>query len=66
MLKELLDNRVDLQSHLFRRGFIVSSKSLSGRQGDFPFYNNFKSEALGNVHIYVHNTLDIHTAKVGG
>lgn len=66
MLKELLDNRVDLQSHLFRRGFIVSSKSLSDRQGDFPFYSNFKSEALGNVHIYVHNTLDIHTAKVGG
>lgn len=63
MLKEELDKRADLQSQLFRRGFIVSSKSLDDKQGAFPFYNNFKNAELDGMHIYVHNTLNIHTAK---
>lgn len=63
MLKEELDKRADLQSQLFRRGFVVSSKSLDDKQGAFPFYNNFKSAELDGMHIYVHNTLNIHTAK---
>lgn len=62
MLKEKLDNRPDLQPELFRRGFIVSSKSLMDKQGYFPFYNNWKSAELESLHIYVHKTLNIHVA----
>lgn len=63
MLKEQLDKRVDLQSMLFRRGFIVSSKSLDNRQGAFPFYNNFKSAEIDGAYIYVNLLMDIHAVK---
>lgn len=60
MLKDKLDVRPDLQDHLFRRGFIMSSKSLDDKLNEFPFYGNWKSAELSGFHIYVHRTLEIH------
>lgn len=63
MLKEKLDKRPDLQGSLFRRGFLMSSKSLEGRLNEFPFYGNWKSAELGDLYIYVHNSLNIYVAE---
>lgn len=65
MLKEKLDSRKDLQSMLFRRAWMVSKGSLDNKINEFPFYGNWKSADLGRVHIYVHNTLNIHQVSVG-
>lgn len=66
MLKEKMDGCKDLQPLLFRRAWLVSKDSLDSKMGEFPFYGNWKDADLGLVHIYVHNTLNIHTVKVLG
>lgn len=66
MLKEQLDNRIDLQPMLFRRGWLISKESLDDKMGEFPFYGNWKFRDLGNLHIYVHNSLDIHQIESKG
>ena len=63
MLKTQLDKRPDLQEQLFRRGFIMSSKSLDDKLNAFPFYGNWKAAELSGFHIYVHKTLNIHVAE---
>lgn len=66
MLKEKLDRRPDLQDGLFRRGFVMSSKSLDDRLDEFPFYGNWKSAELAGFYIYVHKTLNIHVVECEG
>lgn len=66
MLKEKLDNRKDLQPMLFRRAWLVSKESLDDKLNSFPFYGNWNSADLGGIHIYVHNTLNIHHIETGG
>ena len=63
MVKTQLDKRPDLQDQLFRRGFIMSSKSLDDQLNVFPFYGNWKVAELSGFHIYVHKTLNIHVAE---
>ena len=59
-LKKKLDGRKDLQTMLFRRAWLISKDSLDNKMSTFPFYGNWKSVDLGVLHIYVHNTLNIH------
>lgn len=66
MLEEQLNSRKDLQSMLFRRGWIVSKDSLDSSMDKFPFYGNWKTADLGGYHIYVHNALKIHQITIMG
>lgn len=50
-----LNNRNDLQEHLFIRGFLVTnSKELFNTNG-FPFYNNWNYKRVGSFQFLTHN-----------
>ena len=53
MLKDLLDNRKDLQKHLFVRGFMITNDKFTV-SAQFPFYGNWKQEKRGNYTFCVH------------
>lgn len=53
MLKDLLDNRKDLQKHLFVRGFMITNDKFTV-SAQFPFYGNWTQEKRGNYTFCVH------------
>lgn len=54
MLKDLLDNRRDLQKHLFVRGFMITNDKFTV-SAQFPFYGNWNQQKIGNYTFCVHN-----------
>jgi len=47
MLKEVLDNRVDLQKHLFVRGFLITNSDITNKKNEYPFYSNWNMKQIG-------------------
>jgi len=55
MLKEVLDNRSDLQKHLFVRGFLITTRNFSSQINFYPFYNNWKQYELNDLYFIINN-----------
>ena len=53
MLKDLLDQRKDLQKYLFIRGFMITNDKFTV-SAQFPFYGNWKQQKYGNYTFCVH------------
>jgi len=61
-LKKVLNSRTDLQHLLFRRGFFVSKKAISGVDM-FPFYGNWNHVEKYGYNFYVHKDNHFHFAQ---
>lgn len=53
MLKKQLDRRVDLQRHLFEKGFLITNAKLQ-ECNVFPMYSNFQKTRVFGYDIWVH------------
>lgn len=53
-LKQHLNNRPDLQYLLFRRGWLISRKSLDDGMNVFPFYGNWNMVEAAGWHFMTH------------
>ena len=62
---KVLNERVDLQHLLFRRGWIISRKSLDEKLNDFPFYGHWHSEAKAGWHFMTHEDAHCHIYAEG-
>lgn len=52
-LKQMLDQRPDLQPYLFCRGFLVTDQELD--TSAYPFYGNWNKVFIGSFILYYHN-----------
>ena len=64
MLKQLLDNKPDLQHYLFVRGFLISNHKIENMDA-FPFYGNWKKEKRGNYWFMAHKLTGMHLHEDG-
>ncbi len=64
MLKNILDEKKELQSLLYVRGFLITTKKVE-RLEEYPFYGNWKYIKIGNYYIYHHEKLGLYTYSVG-
>lgn len=60
-LKEILDQRTDLQHLLFRRSFFISKETIN--TDSFPFYGNWNHSEKYGYNFYVHNDNKAHFAE---
>lgn len=61
---EQLDNRLDLQYLLFRRGWIISTEGYSYESlNKFPFYGNWNHVEKQGYNFYVHKDNQVHFAE---
>ncbi len=63
-LKQQLDARPDLQDYLFRRGFLVSERSMN--MALYPFYANWSSIKLGRYNFLTHRLAHLHYMEHNG
>ena len=55
-LRQMLDQRPDLQPYLFCRGFLVTDRKLD--TAAYPFYGNWNETAIqGEYHAYTHKKI---------
>ena len=62
---EALNERADLQHLLFRRGWIISRKSLDEKLSDFPFYGHWISREETGWHFMTHEDAHCHIYQEG-
>lgn len=66
MIKQQLDNRLDLQKYLFVRGFLITGNEFSG-VNEFPFYGNWNSEKIGGYYFMTHKMMPkVHNTSKDG
>ena len=56
-LKQQLDNKSELRKHLFERGFLITDKDFSDCLDAYPFYDNWKTQKVGNYTFYIYKTV---------
>ena len=64
MIRDMLEQRKDLQENLFIRGFFISDK-LPERLEEFPFYGNWKTQRHGGYYFLTHKKQNLFTARRG-
>ncbi|MDO5428781.1 asparagine synthase-related protein [Parabacteroides sp.] len=64
-LSETLNKRTDLQHLLFRRGWLISRKSLDDKIGGFPFYGHWNSRKEAGWHFMTHEDAHCHIHTEG-
>lgn len=64
MIKDVLDQRLDLQSFLFIRGFLITNRDIADLTV-FPFYGNWKKEKHGNFWYMAHKLTGMHVYEEG-
>jgi hypothetical protein len=62
MLKELLDDNVQYQNALFKRGFLITSKR-DININEYPFYDNWGVTEIGVYSFIVHKNQSLYTLK---
>lgn len=65
MLKDILDQRIDLQKHLFVRGFLITNEDLIDIKGSYPFYSNWKLNQIGKYNFWVNNLQKLYVYVIG-
>lgn len=56
MLKQLLDEKVHLQKHLFEKGFLITDAAIEDTEG-YPFYGNWDRETVGKFDFLIYKTV---------
>ncbi len=64
ILKQMLDQRPDLQPYLFCRGFILTDRKLDTVA--YPFYGNWNETVIDNLYIYVHKQQKLTITEFNG
>ncbi|MEO0233708.1 MAG: hypothetical protein ABIN11_01295 [candidate division WOR-3 bacterium] len=60
-LKNILDQRKDLQKFLFIKGFLITTKDLSEKKDSFPFYSNFEVKKIKNIFFWIYKNVPFYT-----
>lgn len=63
-LKNKIDNKPDVNKHLFEKGFLITSKIICDLQG-FPFYGNWTSSNIKKFNFIIHNGNSLYTYDNG-
>lgn len=59
-LKKQLDNRTDLQKHLFEKGFLITDAEV-GDPAEYPFYGNWIKNQIGDYALWVYRNVPFFT-----
>lgn len=65
-LKQQLDNKPELQKHLFEKGFLITDNDFSNCINTYPFYGNWVIHRIGNYYFYTYKTLDLFIKESNG
>ncbi len=63
-MKEILDNKPNLQKHLFEKGFLITNDSLKNDLSIYPFYNNWNCRQVDGYFFYTYKTVNAFFQKV--
>lgn len=64
MLKETLDDREDLQKHLFTKGFLITENDEINIGTEFPFYDNWDKTKVGKYNFIKHKNQNCFFNKI--
>lgn len=62
--RQMIETRPDLQSYLFRRGFLLTNQILN--LDEFPFYGHWNSTPLGKYTAYTHELQKVTVVEKSG
>ena len=65
-LQQQLNNKPELQKHLFEKGYLISDKDFSASLKDYPFYGNWRIQKFGNYFFYIYQTVNSFFQEVNG
>ena len=60
MLKDLLDNKPELQKHLFEKGYLITDAQVTQAE-EYPFYGNWNVTKIGTYDFWVYQTAKLYT-----
>lgn len=60
MLKNVLDQKPDIQKHLFEKGYLITDAVLQNTQ-EYPFYGNWNVTQIGDFNFWVYHTVKLYT-----
>ena len=64
-LESRLQDRPELQKHLFEKGFLITDKAVADLAG-YPFYGNWTVYEAGNYQILVHKGASYYSVEKNG
>lgn len=65
MLKDILDNKPNVQKHLFEKGFLITNAEISN-VNDYPFYGNWNKTVIGDYNFWIYNSVKLYTYDFNG
>lgn len=60
MLKNILDNKPEIQKHLFEKGYLITDAEIINPD-KYPFYGNWKQRKIGSFYFWTYKTVNIFT-----
>ncbi len=60
VLKDLLDNKPQIQEHLFEKGYLLTDAEIFEPEA-YPFYGNWTDTPIGAYHLWVHKNAKRYT-----
>ena len=63
-LKQQLDNKLELQKHLFEKGYLITDNDCSDFMSQYPFYGNWNTSDVDGYHFYVYKTVNAFFQKL--
>ena len=64
-LKNKIDDKPEVNKHLFEKGFLITSRALSALD-EFPFYSNWMVEKIGELYFIIHKKTNLFTYPLKG
>ena len=59
-MKQILDQNPKYKVDLFKRGFLITNDG-SINLSEYPFYDNWSKQELGDYFVYIHNKQKLYT-----
>lgn len=60
MLKNILDNKPNIQKHLFEKGFLITNSEIENAK-EYPFYGNWSKTTVGAYDFWVNKSAKLFT-----
>ncbi len=65
MLKNILDNKPNIQKHLFEKGFLITNAEVSDVD-NYPFYGNWEKRVIGDYNFWTYHSAKLYTYDFDG
>lgn len=63
MLKNILDDKPNVQKHLFEKGFLITNAEIHNTD-EYPFYGNWKKKVIGDYNFWTYHSVELYTYKI--